>query len=480
LQQNALQWNSNISAYDASHATGTAQKITNVAQGSLAADSSDVITGGQLFDTNTQVSSLSGNLNDVSSSVVTGLNSLSSSLSEISGNRLSSLSTGIDSTNSRLTELSASASSSLAATDSNVKTLQQNALLWKDGAYDAMRDGKVQKITNVADGNIEKGSSDVATAGQLYTTNTNITELSSSVSTSFDHFTSSLSTITQTGGNDVISLSTVASNIDNRVTNLKQNALQWNDDIAAYDASRATKNPAKITNVAAGEVSADSTDVITGAQLDQANANYASSLAEVSGSVSSGLSSVQDKVNGLSADWPDRLNSLSTTTSSGLSSLSTAASNALSSLSSTTSSTIASLSNSTSSGLNSLSSSAASGLSSLSSSTAIGLNSLSSSTSTILGQLDNTISTATSNVAGLQQDALQWNGGISAYDASHGSGSAQRITHVAAGEVSADSTDAINGGQLFALSSSASTGLNSLSTSMSSMADIQQGSISTI
>ncbi|WP_370580541.1 ESPR-type extended signal peptide-containing protein [Snodgrassella alvi] len=480
LQQNALQWNSNISAYDASHATGTAQKITNVAQGSLAADSSDVITGGQLFDTNTQVSSLSGNLNDVSSSVVTGLNSLSSSLSEISGNRLSSLSTGIDSTNSRLTELSASASSSLAATDSNVKTLQQNALLWKDGAYDAMRDGKVQKITNVADGNIEKGSSDVATAGQLYTTNTNITELSSSVSTSFDHFTSSLSTITQTGGNDVISLSTVASNIDNRVTNLKQNALQWNDDIAAYDASRATKNPAKITNVAAGEVSADSTDVITGAQLDQANANYASSLAEVSGSVSSGLSSVQDKVNGLSTDWPDRLNSLSTTTSSGLSSLSTAASNALSSLSSTTSSTIASLSNSTSSGLNSLSSSAASGLSSLSSSTAIGLNSLSSSTSTILGQLDNTISTATSNVAGLQQDALQWNSGISAYDASHGSGSAQRITHVAAGNVSADSTDAINGGQLFALSSSASTGLNSLSTSMSSMADIQQGSISTI
>ena len=480
LQQNALQWNSNISAYDASHATGTAQKITNVAKGSLEADSSDVITGGQLFDTNTRVSSLSGNLNDVSSSVVTGLNSLSSSLSEISGNQLSSLSTGIDSTNSRLTELSASASSSLAATDSNVKTLQQNALLWKDGAYDAMRDGKVQKITNVADGNIEKGSSDVATAGQLYTTNTNITELSSSVSTSFDHFTSSLSTITQTGGNDVISLSTVASNIDNRVTNLKQNALQWNDDIAAYDASRATKNPAKITNVAAGKVSADSTDVITGAQLDQANADYASSLAEVSGSVSSGLSSVQDKVNGLSTDWPDRLNSLSTTTSSGLSSLSTAASNALSSLSSTTSSTIASLSNSTSSGLNSLSSSAASGLSSLSSSTAIGLSSLSSSTSTILGQLDNTISTATSNVAELQQDALQWNSGISAYDASHGSGSAQRITHVAAGDVSAHSTDAINGGQFFALSSSASTGLNSLSTSMSNMADIQQGSISTI
>ncbi|WP_370578449.1 ESPR-type extended signal peptide-containing protein [Snodgrassella alvi] len=480
LQQNALQWNSNISAYDASHATGTAQKITNVAKGSLEADSSDVITGGQLFDTNTRVSSLSGNLNDVSSSVVTGLNSLSSSLSEISGNQLSSLSTGIDSTNSRLTELSASASSSLAATDSNVKTLQQNALLWKDGAYDAMRDGKVQKITNVADGNIEKGSSDVATAGQLYTTNTNITELSSSVSTSFDHFTSSLSTITQTGGNDVISLSTVASNIDNRVTNLKQNALQWNDDIAAYDASRATKNPAKITNVAAGKVSADSTDVITGAQLDQANADYASSLAEVSGSVSSGLSSVQDKVNGLSTDWPDRLNSLSTTTSSGLSSLSTVASNALSSLSSTTSSTIASLSNSTSSGLNSLSSSAASGLSSLSSSTAIGLSSLSSSTSTILGQLDNTISTATSNVAELQQDALQWNSGISAYDASHGSGSAQRITHVAAGDVSAHSTDAINGGQFFALSNSASTGLSSLSTSMSSMADIQQGSISTI
>ncbi|MBI0182487.1 hypothetical protein H3V11_11160, partial [Snodgrassella sp. W8158] len=75
-------------------------------------------------------------------------------------------------------------------------------------------------------------------------------------------------------------------------------------------------------------------------------------------------------------------------------------------------------------------------------------------------------------------DALQWNGGISAYDASHGSGSAQRITHVAAGDVSENSTDAINGGQFFALSSSVSTGLNSLPTTVSSAVTSQINSIS--
>ncbi|OOX82514.1 hypothetical protein BGH94_00015, partial [Snodgrassella alvi] len=110
------------------------------------------------------------------------------------------------------------------------------------------------------------------------------------------------------------------------------------------------------------------------------------------------------------------------------------------------------------------------------SSLSTGLNTANSS----INSLSSGYASINNQVSSLNQDALQWNGGISAYDASHGSDSAQRITHVAAGNVSADSTDAINGGQLFALSSSASTGLNSLSTSMSSMADIQQGSISTI
>ncbi|ORF42311.1 hypothetical protein, partial [Snodgrassella alvi] len=108
------------------------------------------------------------------------------------------------------------------------------------------------------------------------------------------------------------------------------------------------------------------------------------------------------------------------------------------------------------------------------SSLSTGLNTANSS----INSLSSGYASINNQVSSLNQDALQWNGGISAYDASHGSGSAQRITHVAAGDVSENSTDAINGGQFFALSSSVSTGLNSLPTTVSSAVTSQINSIS--
>ncbi|MBN3793344.1 hemagglutinin, partial [Burkholderia sp. Ac-20353] len=56
----------------------------------------------------------------------------------------------------------------------------------------------------------------------------------------------------------------------------------------------------------------------------------------------------------------------------------------------------------------------------------------------------------TTHIGALQQDALQWSASAGAYDASHGSGSAQKITNVQAGALSATSTDAVNGSQLYA------------------------------
>lgn len=51
----------------------------------------------------------------------------------------------------------------------------------------------------------------------------------------------------------------------------------------------------------------------------------------------------------------------------------------------------------------------------------------------------------TSNIAALQQDALQWNATLGAYDASHGSGAPQQIANVAQG---VKGTDAVNVDQL--------------------------------
>ena len=487
LQQNALLWNNELNngkgAYDASH-NGIYQRITNVADADLSPGSSDAVTGGQLSTTNAKVSNLSNTIGSVSNSVVNGLSSLSSSLTEISNNNLSSLSTGLNETRNRLTDLSESTSSSLKVTGSKIKSLQQNALLWNDDidAYNAGHGiaNMPGKITNVADGLIKEGSSDVATAGQLYTTNTAISSLSTNVSSGFDNLSTSLSTIAKAGG--ITSLSTVTETVSSKVTQLQQNALQYNNEpgVGGYDASRATGKPQKITRVAEGNISDSSSDVITGSQLYAVNTEYSAGLNSVSKSVSTGLTSVQDKLNSLSNDWPEKFNSLSNSASTGLGNLSTIVSTSVSSLSVSTSGSVASLSTSTSTGLSSLSVSASNQIASLSTSTSSGLNNLSASTSTVLGKLGNTVSTAASNVAGLQKDALQWSEEAGAYSANHGTGKAQKITNVAAGNVAPESSDAINGSQFFQLSSSTSTGLSSLSTNLSKVTNDQLSSLSTI
>ncbi|MFV8903283.1 YadA family autotransporter adhesin, partial [Serratia fonticola] len=65
------------------------------------------------------------------------------------------------------------------------------------------------------------------------------------------------------------------------------------------------------------------------------------------------------------------------------------------------------------------------------------------------------ITNNTNDINGLKDDALQWdakaNGGKGAYSANHMGNGPAKITNVAAGDISATSTDAVNGSQLFGL-----------------------------
>ncbi|MCC8940515.1 hypothetical protein H8A99_29715, partial [Bradyrhizobium sp. Arg68] len=79
LQLDGLQWSTGLSAYDASHGSGTAQKITNVGAGTLSASSTDAVNGTQLNTTNTQVSQNTTDITNLSGSV-TNLNNTISTL----------------------------------------------------------------------------------------------------------------------------------------------------------------------------------------------------------------------------------------------------------------------------------------------------------------------------------------------------------------------------------------------------------------
>ncbi|EJF89430.1 hypothetical protein [Bartonella tamiae] len=51
IVQDALQWNSELGAYDASHGIGSPENIVNVANAKVEAGSTDAVFGSQLWDT---------------------------------------------------------------------------------------------------------------------------------------------------------------------------------------------------------------------------------------------------------------------------------------------------------------------------------------------------------------------------------------------------------------------------------------------
>ena len=62
LQHDALQWDPSLGAYDASHGAGSPQRVANVAPGTVGASSTDAVNGSQLYATNQTLVTLSSNV----------------------------------------------------------------------------------------------------------------------------------------------------------------------------------------------------------------------------------------------------------------------------------------------------------------------------------------------------------------------------------------------------------------------------------
>ncbi|WP_143555323.1 ESPR-type extended signal peptide-containing protein, partial [Snodgrassella alvi] len=478
LQDNALQWKD--SAYNARHDTKNDKNIiTHVAVGSLKEGSSDVVTGAQLFGTQSNITVLESKLTGVSDSLSSGISSLSDSLNNLTTSNLSALEQSRDRIESDITSLSSTTSSVLSSADSDLAVLSENALQWKDGSYDASHGKENDKnfIKNAGKGDVYAGSTDAITGDQLYTTGSHLDALSYSFSTSFDSFSTTLNSLIDKG---VGSLSSSVSSIDGEVSTLQQNALQWNKSISAYDASSVTGKPAKITQVADGRVELNSSDAITGAQLFSLSTVSKDNLVNVASSMNLSLSTIQDSVDSSSASLSSQYDTLSKDISNNFNEFSTSTSISLDSLSTGNSTTVSNLADGINTSLSAQSDSIDNSINKLSTEFDNNLNNLTSNIAESAEELTNSLNTVNKGVNTLKQNALQWNEEAGAYSANHGTGNAQRITNVAAGNVAPDSSDAINGSQFFQLSGSASTGLNNLSTSLSTVTNNQLNSLSTI
>ncbi|MFN0726676.1 YadA-like family protein [Escherichia coli] len=203
LDNNTLQWDSLKKAYSAAHGTDTTSTITNVKDGAISDTSKDAVNGSQLKTTNDNVATNTTN-------ITTNTNSINT------------------------------------LTDS-VGDLKDDALLWNGTAFSAAHGtDATSKITNVKDGDLTAGSTDAVNGSQLKTTNDAVAANTTNIATNTTNIT----------------------NLTDAVDSLGDDSLLWNATAGAFSAKHGTNGTdSKITNLLAGTVSSDSTDAINGSQL---------------------------------------------------------------------------------------------------------------------------------------------------------------------------------------------------------------------
>ncbi|ECB5043031.1 trimeric autotransporter adhesin SadA [Salmonella enterica] len=372
LTDDALLWDAASGAFSANH-NGSDSKITNLAAGTLAADSTDAVNGSQLFDTNEKV-------DQNTADITTNTNSINQNTTDIATNT-----TNINNLSDSIT------------------TLTDDALLWDadSGTFSASRSGSASKITNLAAGTLAADSTDAVNGSQLYETNQKVDQNTSDIA-----------------------------DINTTITNLSTDALSWNETTSSFSASHGSSTTNKITNVAAGELSEESTDAVNGSQLFETNEKVDQNTTDIAANttnitqnstaienLNTSVSDINTSITGLTDNallWDEDTGAFSANHGGSTSKITNVAAGALSE----------------------------------DSTDAVNGSQL-YETNQKVDQNTSAIADINTSITNLGTDALSWDDEEGAFSASHGTSGTNKITNVAAGEIASDSTDAINGSQLY-------------------------------
>ncbi|TBS01729.1 YadA-like family protein [Salmonella enterica] len=392
LTDDALLWDAASGAFSANH-NGSASKITNLAAGTLAADSTDAVNGSQLFATNENVSQNTAD-------ITTNTNSINQNTTDIATNT-----TNINNLSDSIT------------------TLTDDALLWDaaSGTFSASRSGSASKITNLAAGTLAADSTDAVNGSQLFATNENVSQNTADITTN----TNSINQNTT----DIATNTTNINNLSDSITTLTDDALLWDAASGTFSASR-SGSASKITNLAAGTLAADSTDAVNGSQLYETNQRVDQNT--------SAIADINTSITNLSSDnlsWNETTSSFSASHGS---------------------STTNKITNVAAGELSEESTDAVNGSQLFETNEKVDQNTTDiaanttniTQNSTAIENLNTSVSDINTSITGLTDNALLWDEDIGAFSANHG-GSTSKITNVAAGALSEDSTDAVNGSQLY-------------------------------
>lgn len=386
LAEDALLWDGNTSAFSANH-SGSDSKITNLAAGTLAADSTDAVNGSQLFDTNEKV-------DQNTADITTNTDSINQNTTDIAANTAS--------INQNTTDI-ATNTTSINNLSNSVTTLTDDALLWDaaSGAFNANRNGNASKIINVAAGDLSEDSTDAVNGSQLYETNQKVDQNTSAIA-----------------------------DINTSITNLSSDNLSWNETTSSFSASHGSSTTNKITNVAAGELSEGSTDAVNGSQLFETNEKVDQNTTDIAANttnitqnstaienLNTSVSDINTSITGLTDNallWDEDIGAFSANHGGSISKITNVAAGALSE----------------------------------DSTDAVNGSQL-YETNQKVDQNTSAIADINTSITNLGTDALSWDDEEGAFSASHGTSGTNKITNVAAGEIASDSTDAVNGSQLY-------------------------------
>ncbi|ECX6266171.1 autotransporter adhesin SadA [Salmonella enterica subsp. enterica serovar Heidelberg] len=392
LTDDALLWDAASGAFSAKH-NGSDSKITNLAAGTLAADSTDAVNGSQLFDTNEKV-------DQNTADITTNTNSINQNTTDIATN-----------------------TTNINSLSDSVTTLTDDALLWDaaSGAFSANHNGSASKITNLAAGTLAADSTDAVNGSQLFATNENVSQNTADITTN----TNSINQNTT----DIATNTTNINNLSDSITTLTDDALLWDAASGTFSASR-SGSASKITNLAAGTLAADSTDAVNGSQLYETNQRVDQNT--------SAIADINTSITNLSSDnlsWNETTSSFSASHGS---------------------STTNKITNVAAGELSEESTDAVNGSQLFETNEKVDQNTTDiaanttniTQNSTAIENLNTSVSDINTSITGLTDNALLWDEDIGAFSANHG-GSTSKITNVAAGALSEDSTDAVNGSQLY-------------------------------
>ncbi len=428
-------WNG--TAFSAAHGTEATSKITNVTAGNLTAGSTDAVNGSQLKTTNDNVTTNTTNIATNTTNItnltdaVNGLgddsllwNKAAGAFSAAHGTEATSKITNVTAGNLTAGSTDAVNGSQLKTTNDNVTTnttniatnttnitnltdavngLGDDSLLWNKtaGAFSAAHGtDATSKITNVTAGNLTAGSTDAVNGSQLKTTNDNVTTNTTNIATNTTNIT----------------------NLTDAVNGLGDDSLLWNKTAGAFSAAHGTDATSKITNVKAGDLTAGSTDAVNGSQLKTTNDNVSTNTTNIATNTTN-ITNLTDAVNGLGDDsllWNKTAGAFSAAHGTDATSKIT---------------------------------NVKAGDLTAGSTDAVNGSQLKTTNDNVSTNTTN-ITNLTDSVGDLKDDSLLWNKAAGAFSAAHGTEATSKITNLLAGKISSNSTDAINGSQLYGVADS--------------------------